>query len=331
MPYHHMTFEERYAIAHLRLAGFSLRAIGQRLGRHHTTVGRELIRNGPPGAPWPYWYEEGQGRADARSHPGRSARRRRHRPGVASGEQKLRLDWSPEQGAAKLRVEYPADPAMRVRIETLYRWVYRDARQGGTLYTHLRRRRKGRRRQTRYGAGRRFLAGRVGIESRPALVSARSRFGDWEGDTIGGTRNRSHLATHVERKSRYLLAGKLDDRKADTFADRSVTLLNTAPAQLRQTLTLDNGSECARFSKIEHATGMRVYFAAPYAAWQRGTNENTNGLLRQYFPKGTDFRRVTARALQRAVDRLNHRPRKCLGYQTPHEVFTTAARGALAK
>ena len=134
MPYHHVTFEERYVIAHLRLAGFSLRAIGQRLGRHHTTVGRELIRNGPPGAPWPYWYEEGQGRADARSHPGRSARRRRHRPGVASGEQKLRLDWSPEQGAAKLRVEYPADPAMRVRIETLYRWVYRDARQGGTLY-----------------------------------------------------------------------------------------------------------------------------------------------------------------------------------------------------
>jgi IS30 family transposase len=328
MPYHHVTFEERYAIAHLRMAGFSLRAIGQRLGRHYTTVGRELLRNGPPGAPWPYWYEDGQGRADARIHTGRSARRRRHRPVVAYVEQKLRLDWSPEQVAAKLRLVYPADPAMRVSIETLYRWVYRDARQGGTLYTHLRRRRKGRRRQTRYGAGRRFLAGRVGIETRPAVVGARSRFGDWEGDTLG---RRSPIVTHVERKSRYLLAGKLADRTADTFAVGSVTLFQPLPAALRRTLTLDNGSECARFSVIAAHTGLAVYFAAPYAAWQRGTNENTNGLLRQYFPKGTDFRRVTARALQRAVDRLNHRPRKCLGYQTPHEVFAAAARGALAK
>ena len=331
MSYHHLTPDERYVIAHMRIAGFSLRAIGQRLGRDHSTVLRELTRNGPPGAPWPYWYDAGQSRGDERRSTARSYRRQRHRPLVDYVEKKLRLDWSPEQIAAKLILDHPGDTAMRVSIETLYRWVYLDARRGGSLYRHLRRRRRWRRRQKRYGAGRRFIADRVGIESRPALVSERTRFGDWEGDTIGGKRNRNPLATHVERKSRYLLAGKLADRKADTFADRSVALLNTAPAQLRHTLTLDNGSACARFSKIEHDTGMRVYFAAPYAAWQRGTNENTNGLLRQYFPKGTDFRRVTARALQRAVDRLNHRPRKCLGYQTPHEVFTTAARGALAK
>ena len=328
MGYHHVTFEERYAIAHMRLAGFSVRAIGQRLGRHHTTVGRELNRNGPPGAPWPYWYEDGQGRADTRRHTERSARRRGHRPLGAYVEQKLRIDWSPEQIAATLRLEHPAVPAMRVSIETLYRWVYRDARQGGTLYTHLRRRRKGRRRQKRYGAGRRFLAGRVGIETRPALVAARTRFGDWEGDTVG---TRRPLVTHVERKSRYLLAGQLADRTAATFAAQSVALFQTVPAALRRTWPLDNGSECARFSAIAAHTGLSVYFAAPYAAWQRGTNEHTNGLLRQYFPKGTDFRRVTDRALRRAVDRLNHRPRKCLGYQTPYEVFTTAVRGALAK
>ena len=219
---------------------------------------------------------------------------------------------------------------MRVSIETLYRWVYLDARMGGLLYKHLRRRHKWRRRQRRYGSGRRFIADRVGIEQRPAVVSERTRFGDWEGDTLAGKRNRSQVATHVERKSRYLLAGKLEDRKADTFADRAVALLRTVPEPLRHTLTLDNGSECARFSKIEDATGLKVYFAAPYAAWQRGANENTNGLLRQYFPKGTDFRRVTDQALQTAVNRLNQRPRKCLGYQTPTEVFTKAVRGALA-
>lgn len=330
MPYGQLTPDERYVIAHMRIAGFTLRAIGQRIGRHHTTVGRELQRNGPPGAPWPYWYDAGQARCNERRYKARSYRRQDHRPLLNYVEQKLRLDWSPEQIATKLTMDYPGDSAMRVSIETLYRWVYLDARMGGSLYKHLRRRRKWRRRQKRYGSGRRFIADRVGIESRPALVGERTRFGDWEGDTMGGKRNRSQLATHVERKSRYLLAGKLADRKADTFAQRTISLLTTVPEWLRQTLTLDNGSECARFSKIEHAMGLKVYFAAPYAAWQRGTNENTNGLLRQYFPKGTDFRRVTDQALQAAVDRLNHRPRKCLRYQTPHEVFTAAVRGALA-
>lgn len=330
MPYHHLTPEERYVIAHMRIAGFSLRAIGQRIGRHHTTVGRELNQNGPPGAPWPYWYDAGQSRADRRRFQARSYRRQNHRPLVDYVEQKLRWDWSPEQIAAKLTRDHPGDAAMRVSIETLYRWVYLDARMGGSLYQHLRRRRKWRRRQKRYGSGRRFIADRVGIETRPAVVRERTRFGDWEGDTVVGRRGRSQLVTHVERKSRYLLAAKLEDRKAATFADRSVALLKTVPVQLRHTLTLDNGSECAQFPTIERQTGMDVYFAAPYAAWQRATNENTNGLLRQYFPKGTDFRRVTPEAVQTAADRLNHRPRKCLGYQTPHEVFTQAIRGALA-
>ena len=330
MPYHHLTPDERYVIAHLRVAELSLREIGRRIGRHHTTVGRELKRNGPPGAAWPYWYDAGQSRCDQRRSKPRSYRRQSHRPLVDSVEQKLRLDWSPEQIAAKLARDHPGDAAMRVSIETIYRWVYLDARMGGALYQHLRRKRKWRRRQKRYGSGRRFLADRVGIEARPQVVDERARFGDWEGDTLAGKRNRSHLATHVERKSRYLLAGKLEDRKAGTFAARSVALLKTVPEDLRHTVTLDNGSECAKFPVIEAGTGMAVYFADPYAAWQRGTNENTNGLLRQYFPKGTDFRRVTDTTLQAAVDRLNHRPRKCLSFQTPHEVFAKATRGALA-
>lgn len=328
MSYEHLTRRERYVISHL--AGqCSLREIGRRLGRHHTTIKREIDRNRPRHS-GRYWYWVSDPIAEKRRHKPRSYRRQNHRPLVDYVESKLRLDWSPEQIAAKLALDYPDDAAMRVSIETIYRWVYLDVKMGGKLYRHLRRRHRYRRKQRRYGAGRRFIAGRVGIEQRPMAVDSRDRFGDWEGDTVIGKRGKSQIVTHVERKSRFLMAAKLEDRKAETFAAKGVELFNSLAPRLRKTLTLDNGSECARFDKIEKHTGLKVYFAAPYAAWQRGANENTNGLLRQYFPKGTDFRRVKDEQLQKAVNRLNHRPRKCLNYRTPHEVFTMAQGGALA-
>lgn len=331
MSYRQLIPEERVLIAQLRCEGLGHREIGRRIGRDHTTVGRELKRNGPPpGAWWPYRHETAQKRSEHRRTMPRSYRRQDNERLVAYVERALRLDWSPEQIAAKVRLDHPDDGAMRISAETIYRWTYLDARMGGGLHKHLRRGRNRRRRQTRYGAGRRFIAGRRGIEARPNAVEERQRFGDWEGDTMVGRRGKSRIVTHVERKSRYLVAGKLEDPKADTFAARTIALLAPVAQQLRHTLTLDNGSEGARFDDIERETGLKVYFAAPYAAWQRGTNENTNGLIRQYFPKGTDFRRVSDKALRIAVDRLNDRPRKCLGYRTPHEVFTEAARGALA-
>lgn len=328
MSYTHLTRQDRYVISHLKNM-FSLREIGRRLGRHHTTIKRELDRNGPTGG-GAYWYWFSDPTAQQRRHKPRSYRRQDHHPLVGYVESKLRLDWSPEQIAAKLVLDHPHDAAMRVSIETIYRWIYLDVKMGGGLYKHLRRHRKYRRKQRRYGAGRRFIAGRTGIEQRPKVVDARDRFGDWEGDTVVGKRGKSQIVTHVERKSRYLMAAKLEDRKAETFAAKGVELFNSLTPELRKTLTLDNGSECARFDKIEQATGLKVYFAAPYAAWQRGANENTNGLLRQYFPKGTDFKRVKEEKLQDAVNKLNHRPRKCLVFQTPHEVFTNAQGGALA-
>ena len=328
MSYEHLTHRERYVISHL--AGkFSLREIGRRLGRHHTTIKREIERNRPEHS-GRYWYWVSDPLAEKRRHQPRSYRRQNYRPLVDYVESKLRLDWSPEQIAAKLVLDHPDDAEMRVSIETIYRWIYLDAKVGGKLYKHLRRRHRYRRKQRRYGAGRRFIAGRIGIDERPKAVDARNRFGDWEGDTVIGKRGKSQIVTHVERKSRFLMAAKLEDRRADTFAAKGVELFNALTPELRKTLTLDNGSECARFDKIEQATGLKIYFAAPYAAWQRGANENTNGLLRQYFPKGTDFRRVKEEQLQKAVNRLNHRPRKCLNYQTPHEVFTMAQSGALA-
>jgi len=329
MSYHQLTEQERYVIGHMRMAGFTLRTIGDRIGRHHSTVSRELRRNAPDYG-GPYWYDNAHPRAMERRRKPRGYRRQSCWRLVRYVEQKVRAGWSPEQVAGRLRVEFPADPQMRISTETVYRWVYLEARVGGSLYRHLRRHHKRRRRQVRYGLGRRFCWERPRIIERPGVVDQRSRFGDWEGDTVHGRAGTAGLVTHVERKSRYLLAAKIPDKKAATFTARSSELFATVAPKLRQTLTLDNGSEGAGYRQIQERTGMAIYFAAPYAAWQRGTNENTNGLLRQYFPRGTDFRRVSDHAVTTAVDRLNHRPRKALHYQTPHEVFQSASLGALA-
>lgn len=244
-------------------------------------------------------------------------------------ERRLQADWSPETIAERLRMDYPEDDRMRVSAETIYRWIYRDASQGGSLFSCLCRQHKKRRRQRRYGTGRGLIPGRIGIAARPAVVATRQRFGDWEGDTVEGAKGSGHIATHVERKSRYLIAAKLENKTAAATADAVVAAYRRIPKAMKRTLTLDNGKEFARFKDIEKDAGLTIYFADPYAAWQRGTNENTNGLLRRYFPKGSDFSRVTRETLASAVKKLNHRPRKCLGYRTPHEVFQEAIRGAL--
>lgn len=330
MSYNHLTEKDRYVISHLKLAKFSLREIARRLGRHHTSISREIKRNGPTYSPDAvYWYYATQPVAEIRRHKARSHHRQNNQPLVEYVEDKLRLDWPPEAIAARLRLDYPDDGRMRINHETIYRWVYLDASQDGDLHTHLRRRHKKRRRQTRYGSGRRFIPGRVSIDQRPAIVDARERFGDWEGDTMEGAKGTGCLATHVERKSRYLVAAKLSDKKASTMNAQSIKSFWRIPRTMRQTLTVDNGKEFSQFKELESKTGLKVYFADPYAAWQRGTNENTNGLLRHYFPKGVDFQKISEEELDIIIKKVNHRPRKCLNYQTPHEVFSQASRGAL--
>ena len=330
MSYMQLTSEERYVIYHLKLFKLTLREIARRLGRHHSTISREIKRNGPIISTWVYWHQGAHQQALARRKIPRHFRRYAHVPLVRYVERGLRADWSPDVIAASLKQQYPDDPRMRVSIETVYRWVYRDARLGGHLFNCLCRCHKKRRRQHRYGTGRGLIPGRISIDKRPELVATRHRFGDWEGDTVEGAKGSGHITTHVERKSRYLIAGKLANKTAAVTAHAVTTAFRKIPAVLRRTLTLDNGKEFARFSDIEKETGLDIYFADPYSAWQRGTNENTNGLLRRYFPKGMDFRTVTQETLAEIVKKLNHRPRKCLGYQTPHEVFMQACRGAVA-
>jgi len=329
MPYHHFTPKEQYVIAHLTIHGLSQREIGRRLGRHHASIGREIKRNRPTYADDAvYWYDAAEYYANERRRRPRH-RRRQHERLLSYVTSKLSLDWSPEAIAGRLSLDYPDDEAMRLCHETIYRWIYEDSRNKGDLHRHLRRRHKYRRRQKRYGSGRRFITDRVSIDLRPSVVTRRERVGDWEGDTVEGGKGTSHLAAHVERKCRYLIASKLTDKKASTMTARSIILFRRMPRRLRHTLTVDNGKEFSQFKEIEAKTGLAVYFADPYAAWQRGTNENTNGLLRYYFPKGTDFRKISEKDLALVVKRLNNRPRKCLNYQTPHEVFSQALRGAL--
>lgn len=329
MSYTHLTEQDRYVISHLAVARFSLREIARRLNRHHTTISRELKRAKSRYPYAVYWYDWAQPLALERCGQARHYRRKKNLRLVRYVEARLRKQWSPEEISYRLRIDYPNDESMRVSHETIYRWVYLDSAVDGRLYLNLRRRRKKRRRQKRYGAGRRF-ADRKCITQRPGIVDTRQRFGDWEGDTIEGKKSSGYIATLVERKSRYLLAAKLENKKAATLTDQGINVFSHIPRKMRKTLTVDNGSEFAQFKRFEKKTGLQIYFAKPYSPWQRGANENINGLLRQYFPKGTNFKDIFEMDVNEAVKKLNNRPRKCLNYRTPHEIFWKAARGALA-
>jgi len=216
-----------------------------------------------------------------------------------------------------------------VTHETIYRWVYRRHGQGERWHEQLRRRRKRRRRripgQRRHGQ----IPGRVGIECRPAVVNLRGRFGDWESDTIEGAKGRGLVVTHVERKSRYTRLGKLANKQAATLSRATNMIMKDLPQKLRKTMTPDNGKEFADFKTIERDLGMTVYFANPHSPWERGLNENTNGLLRDWLPKGSDFNKVSSNRLAQIEKMINNRPRKCLNYRTPLEVLNALPGVAL--
>lgn len=327
MSYTHLTSNERYVIAHLKVFKLSLREIARRIGRSASTVSRELKRNGP-GHGWVYWYDVAQRRADQRKRKARSQRRRSNTMLYKLVVDSLRHGLSPQIIAGRLRREYPRKHSMRISHEGIYQWVFADAKAGGDLYQSLVRHHK-RRRKHRLGHRRRLFDGRVSITERPAIVEYRRRFGDWESDTMEGAKSSGGLATHVERKSRYLLAGKLGNKLSATYTATTLKLFSKVPKLRIKTMTVDNGSEFAGFKEIERHTGVSVYFSDPRSPWQRGCNENTNGLLRRYFPKGFDFRLASDKLIQAVVERLNHRPRKCLNYRTAYEVFFNTKTVAL--
>jgi transposase, IS30 family len=252
MPYRHLTENERYVISHLQ-SSFSIRKIAQRQNRHHTTISRELKRNGPKSDCTAYNYDRHLMALARRQQP-RPMRRQNNQRLVNYVESKLKQEWSPEEIATKIRIDYSEDDQMRISPETIYRWVYLDSSVDGILYQRLRRKRKRRCKQCQYGTGRRFKDTQVNIDQRPAVVTARLRFGDWEGDTVHGKPRSGCIDTMVERKSRYLVAAKLEDKKATTLTEKCVNAFVPISRVMRQTPTLDNGSEFADFKELAKKT-----------------------------------------------------------------------------
>jgi len=313
MSYTHLTAHERYCIAHMHMARFTIRYIAKRLNRSPSTISRELKRN--KGRCSPYWYDWADGYAQERKRIPRCEKRKSHQPLYELVMRHIRDGLSPELISGRLKREFRSQQ-MRVSHETIYRWVIADAVEGGDAYQSLVRHRKQRR-----SVRRRLFEGRVSISERPQIVTDKRRFGDWESDSMEGGKSKGGLATHVERKSRYLVAGKLDNKRSDTFMAVSAALFKQVESRLIKTFTVDNGSEFSQFKTLEEATNSKVYFADPYSPWQRGLNENTNGLLRRYFPKGCNFHEIAHDTIRQVVEKLNHRPRKCLNFRTPYEVL----------
>jgi transposase, IS30 family len=315
MTYHQITFAERYSLGLLRQRGLSAAAIARLLGRHRTTIGREVRRNAThhDGGYRPQladWYARG-----------RRTRSRRNTQFTPTDWERieclLRQDWSPEQVAGWLRRR----GELRISHETIYRYIWTNKRQGGTLYQHLRGARKLKRKRYGRSDSRGRLAGKRPITARPRGAETRSRFGHWEGDTmLGAGQAGPCVLTLVERKSGFVAVGQLRQRTGAYVNQRAHRLIRTQPRRVR-TLTVDNGTEFHSYAALERAIPTRFYFATPHHAWERGTNENTNGLLRQYLPKGASMAHLTQQDCNRIATKLNRRPRKRLGYRTPEECY----------
>jgi IS30 family transposase len=327
MSYTHLSEPERVCIFHQRMIDLSNAEIGRRLQRHRATIGRELKRfHQHPG--WPYYH---QYFPDAADHLARQRRARprgfrwtRHRPLLAYVLRKLRQEWSPQQIAGRLRLDFPADKRMRVSHASIYRYVRADRRAGGSLWKRLRQGFKLRRKPYGTGPRRCRIPDRVGIEQRPLEAQSRKRKGHWEADTMLARNGR--LATCVERKSRYVVIARLSDGRAVEFNAAAIRCFKKIPRRWRKTITTDNGSEFVEHKQLGSRLGFKTFFANPYSSWERGSNENTNGLIRQYLPRDTDLSHLSYQRVARIAARLNNRPRKCLGYRTPAEVLGPVLR-----
>lgn len=308
--YTQLTEPERYQIYALMKAEHTLDTIADQLARNKATISRELRRNrGLRG----YRPKQAQRLADQRRQSKASCRIDADCWADVAGQ--LRRDWSPEQISGYLWVQ----ASIRLSPEWIYQYVLADKRRGGNLYRHLRCHGK---RRKRYGSydRRGQLVGRTPIAQRPSVVDARNRLGDWEADTVIGAGHSGALVTLTERSCGLSLFAHTASKHADAVTDAIIAMLRPLKACVH-TLTADNGKEFARHADIANALDADFYFADPYASWQRGTNENTNGLIRQYFPKRRNFRTIAQHEIAHAMHKLNNRPRKRLDYKTPNQVF----------
>ena len=314
MRYRQITSDERYMISKLRQQQFNPSQIAHLLGRHRSSISRELRRNATAADGW---YRPFTAAERTRGRRSRSRRNTRFTPYQWPRiHQWLQLQWSPEQIAGRLR----RSGTWTISHETIYAHIWHDKRRGGQLFRELRCATK--RRRKRHGTydSRGRLAGKRAISERPRVVDHRTELGHWEVDTVVGVVAPDCVATLVERTSGFTLLGKLRNRTSQGMTQRLRWLMRRAP-QAFKTVTADHGTECHDDQAVEATTGVTFYFATPYHSWERGTNENLNGLLRQYLPKRISLAGLTQRHCDALALRLNTRPRKRLGYRTPEECF----------
>jgi IS30 family transposase len=315
--YHQLTYEARCQIYALLKSGQSLASIAHQLGVHRSTIGRELKRNsGGRG----YRYKQAQAKAsDRRAQASREPRKMTPDIVRLIAEKLTQEQWSPEQISGWLLKE----DIVSVSPECIYQHIRTDRKQGGNLHSQLRHGGKPYNRRQGKTSGRGLIPNRVDIDERPAIVERKSRIGDWEADTLIGARHQGAILSYVDRKSKYTKLSKLVNTTAQGVLQASSHILSPHTKQVH-TITFDNGKEFSGHADIATKLNAKTYFAKPYHAWERGLNEHTNGLVRQYFPKGTDFTTITQADIQRVEDKLNSRPRKVLQFRTPSEVFFSA-------
>ena len=324
--YKQLTDEDRIEIYAMKQAGNSQASIAEHVGCHRSTISRELARN-----------TGGCGYRPQQAHRLTSERRQQARKSIKMTpktityiERHIRQEYSPEQITGRMKVS-PDYRGPTVSHERIYQHLWQDKLAGGDLYKYLRIAGHKKKRK-RYGKHdfRGKIPNRVGIERRPKVVENKTRFGDWEADTIIGKHHRGAVVSVVERKSQFVVLGQVNHKTAHAVQKQMVKRLRPHCHRVH-TITTDNGREFSAHEKIAHKLQTKVYFAQPYQSWQRGLNEQVNGLIRQYLPKQMDLRNVTEKQLRLIMDRLNNRPRKTLGFKTPYEVFCNGSRFKTAR
>lgn len=311
MAHHHFTRDDRVLLAKLKTAGLSNRACARILDFHPSSVGRELRRGAAP---------------TATGYDIRVARRRNRWLRRVANQQHRKLHETEAKQLTTLIHQYyspdQAGQAVGLSHATVYRWLWALPKATlATLWQYLRHKRLRRKYGTKRREQQRELQKKRWIDDRPATVNQRLFYGHWEGDTVRGKDGSGHLVTLVERKSGYALVGHIPRATKEAFRECAEELLTPLPGYLKRSLTLDNGTEMADFEELEQHTGLTIYFAHPYHSWERGSNENFNGLLRQFFPKGSSFAGTTKEQVDLAVNLLNTRPRKRHGYRSPAELL----------
>ncbi len=319
MSYQHLTISEREILSQMQFSGATQKEMAKRLGRSPGTISRELKRN-----------RSSDGYLPTVAHSSAEVRRCTRplnrkmdntdlKTLVTTGLTKF---WSPEQISGRLALESAAKTRPQISRGTIYRWLDGTSEEAIQLRKTLR---HGRYRPRHQGPKGSPIPNRRPLSERPLEAATKERIGDWEGDTVVGAKHRGAIATLVERKTGYLVAGKMPDGKSSSLNRAVKRVFGSVPQEYRKTLTLDNGVEFAKHESLAKSLGITIYFARPYHSNARAINENTNGLLRQYFPKGTDLTKITHQAVATSVSSLNNRPRKRLNYLTPKEMFEPAA------